>query len=209
MQTIQAIICFNGGSAGDFLAGICSDQLLGSSAYTIRNNGVVELSSTFKHITKADYFNSNASVDSSNTLPVENTHYYLDYYPKIAHKLYYIDYKDAMSRDIVDIFLFKRFANDRVRMADFMKSSYTEPIQSKLNASNIVDACEINWTKNIRSWRNNTLLEPLYLQDLFDRSIFYNIVETVCQCKVKDYEKLAAGYDLWISKNNRLRQLFL
>jgi len=114
-----------------------------------------------------------------------------------------------MSRDIVNIFMFKRFANDPVRMADFMKTWYTEPIRSKLNASNIIDACKINWTKNIKSWRNNTLLEPLYLQDLFDRSMFYNIVETVCQCKVKDHEKLASDYDQWISKNDRLRQLFL
>ena len=86
MRPIQAIICFNGGSAGDFLAGICSEQLSGLLTYTITNTGMAETSSKFKHATKADYYNKNASVNLSNTLPVENTHYYLDYYPQISHK---------------------------------------------------------------------------------------------------------------------------
>ena len=209
MPTIQAIICFNGGSAGDFLAGTCSEQLLGLSTYVITNTGMAETSSKFKHTTKADYYNKNTSVNLSNTLPVENTHFYLDYYPQISRKLFYIDYPDAISRDIVNIFMFKRFANDPALMADFMKPLYPEPMQSKLNAINVVDACKINWIKNIKSWRNNTLLEPLYLQDLFDRLTFYNMVETVCQCKIKDYGTLSAGYDSWISKNDRLRQLFI
>ena len=86
MPTIQAIICFNGGSAGDFLAGTCSEQLLGSSTYVITNTGMAETSSKFKHTTKADYYNKNTSVNLSNTLPVENTHFYLDYYPQISRK---------------------------------------------------------------------------------------------------------------------------
>jgi hypothetical protein len=209
MPTIQAIICFNGVSAGDFLAGICSEQLLGVTPYKIFNNGLAELSHKFKKAAEVNYYSSDASVNVSNTLPVENTHFYLDYYPQISHKLFYIDYPDAISRDIVNIFMFKRFANDPALMADCMKPLYPEPMQSKLNATNVVDACKINWIKNIKSWRNNTLLEPLYLQDLFDRSTFYNMVETVCQCKIKDYGTLSAGYDSWISKNDQLRQLFL
>lgn len=209
MQTIQAIICFNGGSAGDFLAGVCSDQLLGSSTHEISNIGVAELSSKFKHVTKIGYYNKDASVDLSDVMPVENTHFYLDYYPSIARKLFYIDYPDEIARGIVNIFMIKRFDNDPEQMANFMKQWYTTPLQSKLNASNVVDACRINWTKNVRSWRNNPLLEPLYLRDYFDRSLFYNMVETVCQCKIKNYKTLNASYDSWISKNDQLRQLFL
>jgi hypothetical protein len=209
MPVIQAIICFNGGSAGDFLAGICSEQLLGVAPYKIFNNGLAELSHKFKNATEVNYYSSDALVDLSKAMPVENTHYYLDYYPQIAQKLFYINYPDEISQDIVNIFMFKRFANDTERMSNFMKQSYTGPMRSKLNASNIIDACKINWTKNIRSWRNNPLLEPLHLRDLFDRSTFYNMVETVCQCKIKDYGTLSAGYDSWISKNDRLRQLFL
>ena len=209
MQTIQAIICFNGGSAGDFLAGICSEQLLGVAPYKIFNNGLAELSSKFKNTTAVDYYNNDMSVDLSNAMPIENTHFYLDYYTKIARKLFYIDYPDAISRDIVNIYMFKRFANDPELMADFVKKSYTEPMRAKLNVTNVIDACKINWIKNIKSWRNNTQLEPVYLQDMVNRSTFYNIVETVCQCKIKDYGTLSAGYDNWISKNDRLRQLFL
>jgi len=209
MQTIQAIICFNGGSAGDFLTGACSEQLVGLPTYKIGNIGRAHLSSTFKTTTKADYYNNNASVDLSNTLPIENTHFYLDYYPQIARSLFYIDYPDAMSRDIVNMFMFKRFDNNTTLLADFIKKTYAEPMQSKLNANNIIEVCKINWTKNLRSWRNNSRLEPLYLKNYFDRSIFYNMVETVCQCKIKNYETLSAGYDDWISKNDQLRQLFL
>jgi hypothetical protein len=209
MPAIQAIICFNGGSAGDFLAGICSEQLTGVTAYEINSYGRASISNTFKHTTTADYYNKNASVDLSNTLPIEKTHYYLDYYPQIARKLFYIDYPDAISRGIVNMYLFKMFNNDTALLADFIKKTYAEPMQSKLNANNIVDVCKINWIKNLRSWRNNPQLEPLRLQDYFDRSIFYNMVETVCQCKIKNYETLSAGYDNWISKNDQLRQLFL
>lgn len=209
MQSIQAIICFNGGSAGDFLAGVCSEQLFRAPSYKISNNGTAELSSMFKHITKVDYYNKDVSVDLSDAMPVENTHFYLDYYPQIARKLYYIDYPDEISRDIVKIFMAKRFDNNPEQMANFMKQWYAESLQSKLNANNVVDACKINWTKNVKSWRNNSLLEPLYLRDYFDRSTFYNMVETVCQRKIKNYETLNASYDGWISKNDQLRQLFL
>ena len=87
MPTIQSIICFNGGSAGDFLAGICSEQLLGVTPYKIFNNGLAELSHKFKKAAEVNYYSSDASVNVSNTLPVENTHFYLDYYPQISHKL--------------------------------------------------------------------------------------------------------------------------
>ena len=167
------------------------------------------MSSTFKTATKADYYNNNISVDLSSVLPIENTHYYLDYYPQLARKLFYIDYPDTMSHDIVNMFLFKRFDNNTELLADFIKKTYAEPIRSKLNANNIIEVCKINWTKNLRSWRNNSQLEPLYLKDYFDRSMFYNMVETVCQCKIKNYKTLSAGYDNWVSKNDQLRQLFL
>lgn len=209
MRPIQAIICFNGGSAGDFLTGICSEQLSGLPTYTITNTGMAELSHKFKNATEVNYHSSDAWVDLSNAMPIENTHYYLDYYPQIAQKLFYIDYPDKISQDIVNIFMFKRFANDTERMANFMKQSYTDSMRSKLNASNIVDACKINWTKNIRSWRKNPLLEPLHLRDLFDRSTFYNMVETICQCKIKNYKTLSTGYNNWLEKNDRLKQLFL
>lgn len=209
MQSIQSIICFNGGSAGDLLAGICCEQLLEGSTYHIADNGVAELSSMFKYTTKADYYTNSTSVDVSELMPVENTHFYLDYYPRIARKLFYIDYPDEISRDIVNVFMFKRFDNDPEKMAYWIKATYTEPMRSKINASNIVDVCKINWIKNMKSWRNNSLLEPLYLRDYFDRSRFYNMVETVCQCKIKNQQALDAGYDAWISKNSQLRQLFL
>lgn len=209
MQCIQSIICFNGGSAGDFLAGMCSEQLLGESTYQIRANGLAQLSSTFKSVTKANYYSNSIPTDLSCTLPVENTHFYLDYYPRIAHKLFYIDYPDDMASDIVEIFMIKRFANDRTALADFIKESYTEPMRSKITADNIIDVCKINWTKNVKSWRANDLLEPLYLGDYFDRDKFYSIVETVCQSKIKNLNALSAGYNEWIGKNDQLRQLFL
>jgi hypothetical protein len=209
MQSIQSIICFNGGSAGDFLAGVCSEQLLGKSTYQLRNSGLAQLSSTFKDITEANYYGNTVAVNLTNTLPVENTHFYLDYYPQIAHKLFFIDYPDNITRNIVEIFMLKRYNNDPRIFAESFKQSFIEPIRTKINQYNILDVCIIDWTKNIKTWRNNPLLTPVYLQDYFDRPLFYNIVETVCQSKITNSEKLAISYDNWISKNEHLRQLFL
>jgi hypothetical protein len=209
MQSIQSIICFNGGSAGDFLAGMCSEQLLGKSTYQIRANGILALSSTFKGMTKANYYNDTVPDNLENTLPVENTHFYLDYYPEIAHQLFYIDYPDHIARDIVQIFMLKRFNDDPALLADFIKQNYTEPLRSKITSDNILDVCKINWLKNVRSWRNNPTLKPLYLKDYFDQSSFYHMVETVCQCDIQNHDALALGYSDWISKNTRLKQLFL
>jgi len=209
MQSIQSIICFNGGSAGDFLAGMCSEQLLGKATYEIRANGMSQLSSTFKSMTKANYYSDTVPDSLENTLPVENTHFYLDYYPEIARQLFYIDYPDDLARDIVQIFMIKRFNNNPALLSDFIKESYAEPLRSKINSDNILDVCKINWLKNVRSWRSNARLKPLYLKDYFDQSSFYHMVETVCQCKIQNHDALALGYSDWISKNAQLKQLFL
>jgi hypothetical protein len=210
MQPIQSIICFTGGSAGDLLAGICSEQLLGTSTYQIQNNGMAAFtSSTFKFITKEHYYTQSVPTEFPNALPVENTHFFLDFYPDITHRLFYIDYPDNVVGDIVEVYMKKRFKNDRQLLSDFVCQPYAEPLKSKITKDNVIDVCKINWLKTIRSWRNNPLLSPVYLKDYFDRRQFYNIVETICQCKIKDLEKLSVNYDNWISKNSQLSRLFL
>ena len=221
MCPIQSLICFNGGSAGDFLAGICSEQILGKSTYKIHTNGMAGFSGTFKTETIKNYYSNHAGVlqicdhtktvltNFSNVLPVENTHYFLDFYPTIANQLFYIDYPDAIVGNIVETYLAKRFQYDRQLLADTICQQYREPLKSKINKDNIINVCKINWIKNVKSWRNNSLLEPLYLSDYFDRTKFYNMIEKICQQKITNFEKLSENYDNWISKNTQLRQLFL
>lgn len=210
MQPIQSIICFTGGSAGDFLAGVCSEQLLGMSTYQIKENGMVSLSnSIFKSITKKNYYTQSVQTDFPDSLPVENTHFFLDFYPDITHRLFYIDYPNNIVGDIVEVYMKKRFNNDRQLLSDYVCQSYAEPLKSKITKDTVIDVCKINWLRTIRAWQNNSLLSPVYLKDYFDRQKFYSIIETICQCKIKDYKKLSVSYDNWISKNNQLSQLFL
>jgi hypothetical protein len=102
MYCIQAIICYVGGSGGDFLKTLCLQQFKTDIKleHNVTDTGLVLHNRRyFKDIT-LDYCNTNIVpevFDWSQVDPVENSHHYFDWFTTLAEKFYYIDFLKSQS----------------------------------------------------------------------------------------------------------------
>ena len=211
MQRIQSIICFNGGSAGDFLKALC---LLAwdLDISTLDHNGRVEFEDHyFKKFCKNIYNKTDAlsieQIDWDLVYPVENSHFYLPCYTDLAKKLYYINYADSANPVILNEYLRKRHRNSWAHFLDYHIEFIPTKLQKHVNEQNCQQVFEINWMKNLKAWRSNTDLLPVEFKDLLDRNQILDIVQTITDKKINDTVAFDRLYLSWKNNNSRLIEL--
>jgi len=210
MHNIQAIICFNGGAAGDFLTAVCNQQLDVGTNHYVCDNGMVTLPARLK-ICSQQIYNNIITWDDLHIFkfsPVENSHFYFDQFKIITPKLFFIDYADNMHKEIVKVFVDKRFAGNNEKFLHSVKPSFPEYMQTKLTADNVVELSAINWKRNHTLWKSTGALTPVNLGDFFDQIRFELIVKEITGLETLDRHSLEEIYNNWICRNNYLQQLF-
>lgn len=209
MHRIQSIICFNGGSAGDLLKALC---LLAwdLDVSKLDPNGRIEFDSHyFKIFCKNVYLGQCQvnDIDWGCVFPVENSHFYLSCYTDIAKKLYYIDYDDAINPVILNEYVRKRHRNSWSHFLDYNTNFIPASLQKHVNSENCQQVFEINWMKNLKSWRANSNLMPIEFKDLLDRNHILDVVQTITDKKFNDITAFDKVYTEWKNNNSILLEL--
>jgi len=212
MQPVKSIICFNSGSGGDFLKIICNEQLVNyTEQYCIHPNGMVDLeNNNFKHVVEEVFYNR-ATVDSLNNVdnnPVENTHYYIDIFTELTPNLFYIDYPDELNPGIIEVYVAKRMHGSNTTFFNSFKSSLHPKLQDRLTLENLYQSSNINWGKNLKTWRANKNLQAIQLSDFFNKEKFYNIIKQLTGLNSLDNDKFLKTYKTWVDNNNYLKEMF-
>ena len=209
MQSVRAIICFNGGSAGDFLKLACNQQLNPGVEYYMSDRGMIEMPHDFKDFTNA-VFNKTRSWAEVNTVavsPVDNTHFYFEEFKSLTKNLFYIDYPNSVNSTVVDLYANKR-VQDLGLLVSRVKSTLPVPMQRYVNEHTVKDICQIRWKRNIDGWRSNPDLCAVQLTDFFDFEKLTKIVTQVTGSAITNFSGLRALHTGWTEKNKHVQQIF-
>jgi hypothetical protein len=204
---ISAIICFNSGSAGDMLVALCLSQLHNYSNFFLDTNGAINLERQyFKQITQQIYYkNLNQSdIEFSNVNPIENTHYYLDFYTSIAKQIYYIDYPDSYQIKILESVKKKRHNDSWEDFLEFNKEFLPEFAKQKVTIDNMIDIFLARWNRNLSGWKNNPHIIPVNFLDFFNATKIQAIVEKIIQRPLTDPNVFLTIWQSWLEKNQNL-----
>jgi hypothetical protein len=203
-------VCFNGGSAGDFLIALCAPQ--NNNMYQIDDNGCVRIHNHyFKNITEKTYKKTLTidDLDVSKLLRVDNSHFYHKFYNNLANEIYYINYPDNLNSTIVQTYIDKRHAGNLESFFNQHIYSIPNTIRQKVNLNNAKQTFEIMWLKNLRSWQQELTLKSINFQDFFDIKKTQQLVEQLTQSSIANEELFLNTYQTWLNKNRNLQQLFL
>lgn len=213
MFPIQSIIVFNSGSAGDFLMGLCCSQIDNTLVnYKQLNSGRMLIDNEyFKTSSQKLFYNPDSDMkwDFSKTYKVENSHFWLDAYKDLASRCVYIDYPDQVQESIMDIFIEKVYNNDIQKMLDFNLPNMLPALRPKITINNTKQVYNVLWRKNLIGWHNNKNLTAIELKDFFYKNKLENIVKKLINNKISNQEMFDNIYNNWLSKNTKLRELFL
>jgi hypothetical protein len=201
MHSIQSIICFNGGSAGDLIKGLCLGQ------YQLESTGAVFFKNQyFKDITKKIYYQtaSKNDIDIQKICTVDNTHFYMDFYHDLAKQIFYIDYPDHLQSSILTAVNNKRHQGNWQSFLEWALYSIPKPLQAKITADNTIDVFKILWSKNLQGWRKNPRMCPINFVDFFDSDKLKGIIEMVSNTTITNYDFFKHNHQSWLEKNSDL-----
>lgn len=211
MPTIKSIIIFNGGSCGDFLQAVCLEQIYQQSTHVLyNNNSTIQVKNQyFKHFCGDTYHkNTTDKLDFSKTFPVENSHYYLDFFADSNSQLFYIDYPDSAQGLITQCYLEKRMSNSVEKFYNEHIKHIPQTLQHKIDPLNIVNAFDVQNKKNLTLWRHNPQMRSIPISSLFDIELLIPVVETVCQQPLANVDMLQTTQTQWVNANPALNNFF-
>ena len=180
MRFIQSIIVFNSASAGDFLTGLCWSQLnLSSDLLKQESSGRMNIKNQyFKNITTEMFYNPNSKIN----LDYNKVH-------PVENSHYWLDSYKTIAKSCFFI-------------------DYPDHIQENILQIYLEKVLNINWKKNLKSWRNNPEMSSISLEDFFCRSKIQDIVKRLIDRPIINEEKFNNMYEAWLAKNFKLTSLF-
>lgn len=213
MGSIQSIIVFNGGSAGDFLKAVSIEQLEQKSVHTLTNKGMIDFKNHyFKRITAQWYtngFQQPIDINNNKVYKVENTHYYHKSYSQVADNIFYIDYPEEMQMLIIELYIKKHWDNDYQKLLQYHTESLKENLKKFVQTENIVKVLNVLWTRNLKTWRKEPTLKKINFQDLLNYDTLKSVVENIIQQPLSSPTRLLISYQKWIAKNQKLVNFFV
>jgi hypothetical protein len=200
-MVITSIIIFNGGAAGDFLKAICVEQLLGPK-HVLDGNGMIDFDHHhLKDVTESWYTNKNQlMIDYNKLCTVENTHYYLDWYPHVCENIYYIDYCENLQYKILEAVKKKRHKDSWSNFLQDNKVYLPSYFQDKVTEKDVINVFAKRWNRNLIGWRSNLLITPIPFLDLFEIEKIIKIIETINKQPCQDIEIIKKTHAYWLKK---------
>jgi hypothetical protein len=213
MSHVKSVICYNGGAGGDFLKALCLTQFSTQLFFTVNDTGMVCFSQPHFFKDQCELYFKNpfdwTTIDQSQIQPVDNTHYYFDWFSNIFQKIYYIDYPDSMTNVIFNTFINKRHQGNKEQFINIAWSNFSDHWKKVITRSNVLLAVEKNWTNNQRRWRNTPNMHAINLIDLFDLSKIKMIVSEVIQNDLNNLDQFEQVHSCWVEQNQNLLQAWL
>ena len=207
MPNLKSIICFNGGAGGDFLKAICLTQFDTPVTCKIDHTGMVEFDDHyFKQKCQECYENPFdwTTIDQQQVLPVDNSHYYFDWFNEITSSIYFIDYPDTMTDIIVKTCIDKRFRGNKDQFVKISLANMPLELQKIIPEHKQLDAIAKTWIRNQHDWRKITNMHPVKLANLFDLNKLKLIIKEITQKDLVSLDLVEYLYYQWIQKNQRL-----
>jgi len=210
MYRIQAIICYVGGSGGDFLKTLCLQQFKTDIKleHNVTDTGLVLHNRRyFKDIT-LDYCNTNIVpevFDWSQVDPVENSHHYFDWFTTLAEKFYYIDFPESSAIGIIDVYVSKRHQSNLTQFIEAHKQTLPLWAQQRITEHNARQIFSSMWVKQMRIWKTMPNMHAIALSDFFNRQKLIDIVQQLTQRPVQDFDRFDQTFTTWTEKNKVLR----
>lgn len=206
-KPISSIICFNGGSAGDLLLTLCLTQVNQDLAFSTETAGFINIKKQYFKNTSKQIFLKQISandIDLTRVRPIENTHYFLDFYKNIADKIYFIDYPDHMQNKILSRYVEKKYQNDWSKFLTSAKESLPEFARTKVTVDNCMQLFAIQWKKNLIAWRDNPDIAPLAVEKFSSMESMIIMVEQIINQSIESKETFERIYKPWQEKNQNL-----
>ncbi len=207
------MICYVGGTGGDFLKTLCLQQLELNAVLesNITDTGLVLHNRRYFRDICVDYYNNNCTnpnnLDLSQIDPVENSHYYFDWFPRLTNNFYYIDFPESAAVGIVDVYISKRHQSDVMHFVETQQHTLPKWTQQKITLQNARQIFSVLWFKQLRQWQHNTNLQPIQLVDFFDQHKLIQIVEQLTQQPINNVDRFNSTFLAWTQKNTTLRKL--
>lgn len=200
---------FTGGSGGDFLKMLCCRQLYPEFNFQLTPAGMIDFNDHYFKDNSQRFFEGDQSqLDYDRVHLVDNSHYYLENYANIADQLFFIDYPDSIVEVIVDIYIKKRFSGDLELFFNDHYSSLPETMKKYVNKENLVQISPTLWLKQLKVWRENTVLTPVQLSDFFNSQKLKIACETIMQSPIRDTALFDNDHNEWLEKNQKLIEIF-
>lgn len=213
MDTIQAIIVFNGGAAGDFLKLVCNEQLAMPIWSAITDQGMIILANHyFKHFTGTQTAHDQSSwtkFDHTQVSKIENTHYYHSWYSTVTDRLYYIDYPENYQSLIYHMYVTKKWDNNgKKNLLDWHRHSLPKAVQNLVNDNDIERIINNRWLANQRRWRQQSELTPIDFTAILNFDQLCKVVADILRQPLLNREQLKKTHNQWLDKNQLLRNFF-
>jgi len=206
------MICYVGGTGGDFLKTLCLQQFKSDIKieHNITDTGLVlHNRQYFKDIT-LDYYNNKIDseiVDWSQVDPVENSHYYFDWFATLTDQFYYIDFPESATTGIIDVYVSKRHQGNLMHFVETHKHTLPPGLQDKVTEKNARQFFSVLWSKQIRIWKTMPNMHAIELCNFFNRQNLIDIVQQLTQQPVQDFDQFDQTFTTWIEKNSVLKEL--
>jgi hypothetical protein len=212
MQSIQSIICYTGGSGGDFLKLLCLSQHKDQNInFQINSNGLTLISNHYFKLQCEKSFIDNkicpADLNFDYVNPIENTHHFLDWFTGITNKIYFIDYDDSCASSVLQTYINKRFNNNITDFITMHTKTLPQWSQNIVNEHTALKIFSMRWTKQLQAWRQESRLEPINLSDFFVYSKIKNIVQNIVNDEILNQTLFDDIYYSWVNRNHYLQEL--
>jgi hypothetical protein len=211
MSDLKSVICYNGGAGGDFLKALCLTQFSNQSFF-MANAGMIEFRQHYFKIQCEQCYKNTLNWTAINQLkiePVDNTHYYFDWFHNIFSKIYYIDYPDHITDVIINTYINKRHQDNKEEFIEVSLSRIPEGLQKMIPRSNALAAIGKTWIRNQQIWRANPNMHAINLIDVFDLTKIKTIASEIIQKDLVDVEYFEQLHSAWTEKNQHLLQAHL
>ena len=207
MSNLKSVICFTGGAGGDFLKALCLTQFPNQYFFMIEDTGMIEYDNHyFKRKCEQCYENSLSwtTIDQLKIKPVDNTHYYFDWFTDIFSKIYYIDYPDDIVDVLIKTYITKRYRGNKEDFIETTLAKIPPKLQKIIPRSNALVAIGKTWIRNQHAWRTNTNMHAIKLLDIFDLPKIKEIVPEIIQKDLVDVDYFEQFHLAWTEKNQNL-----
>jgi hypothetical protein len=174
------MICYVGGTGGDFLKTLCLQQLdLNTSVEcNITDTGLVLHNRRYLR---------DICVDYKNVVP--------NIFPESA------------AVGIVDVYIAKRHQSNLMHFVEAHKQTLPAWAQQRVTEHNARQFFSTLWLKQVHIWKTVPNMQAIALADFFNRQNLINVVQQLTQTPIRDFDKFDQTFTTWTEKNSVLKKL--
>jgi hypothetical protein len=113
-----------------------------------------------------------------------------------------------MNNIIIETYIDKRHQGNRDKFIKVSLAKIPMTLQKIIPDNKRLEAIGKTWLRHQNIWRNNPVMHPIALVDLFDLSKLKSIVKEITQKDLVSLDQFEGLYYQWIQKNQHLLKAY-